>query len=320
VRGIVGVTALVALLGAGLVAYRALRRDDSPKVPEAGRGRAAGETRGPVTSAPRPAAPAPRRQGRFYVNPREVPPEFRGFGDWSQVDRLNAVTAQMENKNLPPAVLEFFKAEIFNRQHWDVTRNNMANALVWQEKPDRNLHKLFIQMLDDEQEDPVWRDYCLQFLSECLSSSVDPDLITSKLQEYSQKSGTNMAGTATVHLAYQEGLGRVKLDAAFSEQLARQLQSPEVTDATKLSILGVAGKRKDQRLLPVVRDYAKQDANDSLKRTAIASLGLIGDPSDLELIRSGLKHRNQAVQMAAQAALERLAKNAMPTAPPGRPQ
>jgi hypothetical protein len=311
--------ACVVLVSAGLVGFFALRHRSTPTVLEAGHGRVATTAGRPAGSEPGTAGPAPRRQSRFYVKPPEVPAAFRGFGEWSPVDRLNAVTAQMENKNLPPAVLDFFKAEIFNRQHWDVTRNNMANALVWQEKPDRNLHKLFIQMLDYEQEDPVWRDYCLQFLSECLPSSADPDLITSKLHEYSEKSGTNMAGTATVHLAYQEGLGRVKLDAAFSAQLARQLQSPEVTDATKLSILGVAGKRKDQRLLPLVRDYAKQDTNDSLKRTAIASLGLIGDPGDEPTIRAGLTHPNPAVQMAAQAALERLAKNA-PPAPPGLPQ
>jgi len=54
-----------------------------------------------------------------------------------------------------------------------------------------------------------------------------------------------------------------------------------------------------------VRQYAEQNDNANLKRTAIASLGLLGDPADLELIRSGLKHRNPAVQMAAEAALAR---------------
>jgi len=65
----------------------------------------------------------------------------------------------MGNHTLPPDVLVFFEEEIFNRKHWAVTRNNMANALVWQESPNPHLHELFIRMLEDATEDPVWRDY-----------------------------------------------------------------------------------------------------------------------------------------------------------------
>jgi len=49
------------------------------------------------------------------------------------------VTAAMENYTLPADVLAFFEKEIFNSQHWDVTRNNMANALVCQESPNPRL-------------------------------------------------------------------------------------------------------------------------------------------------------------------------------------
>ena len=295
---ILGALTVVALAVAGLLAYRAWAPADAAVQPDARQG-----------DSPPPSAggeDAPRPQSRYYAPPAEVPMAFRDFYAMSQMKRLNAVTAKMEDGDLPPATLAFFKAELFNRNHWDVTRNNMANALVWQDKPDPELHRLFIKMLEDQTEGAVWRDYCLQFLSECLPSSSAPEVIEATLREYSQKAETNMAGTATVHLAYQEGADRVQLGEGFSRQLARQLDSAEVTDATKLSILGVAGKRRDRRLLPLVRAYAEQDANASLKRTAIASLGLIGDTRDEPVIRAGLDHPNRAVQMAAKAALRRL--------------
>ena len=178
----------------------------------------------------------------------------------------------------------------------------MANALVWQESPNPRLHELFAKMLADESESPVWRDYCLQFLSECLKSSSDPEAIQSLLTRYAQgKDG--LAGTAIVNVGLQEAAGRMKPNETFSQQLEAQLADPEVVLPTKLSILAMIGKRNDVRLLPLVRTYAT-NTTDSLRRCAIATLGQIGAPSDLPLIRAGLTDPNRAVQMAAEAALK----------------
>jgi HEAT repeat protein len=46
------------------------------------------------------------------------------------------------------------------------------------------------------------------------------------------------------------------------------------------------------------------NTTDSLRRTAIATLGQIGAPSDLPLIRAGLTDPNCSVQMAADSALK----------------
>jgi hypothetical protein len=67
----------------------------------------------------------------------------------------------------------------------------------------------------DESESPVWRDYCLQFLSECLKSSSDPEAIKSLLTRYAQgKDG--LAGTAIVNVGLQEAAGRIKPGETFS--------------------------------------------------------------------------------------------------------
>jgi len=95
----------------------------------------------------------------------------------------------------------------------------------------------------------------------------------------------------------------MKPDETFSQQLEAQLADPEVVLPTKLSILAMIGKRNDVRLLPLVRTYAT-NTTDSLRRCAIATLGQIGAPSDLPLIRAGLTDPNRSVQMAAEAALK----------------
>jgi len=212
----------------------------------------------------------------------------------------------MENHTLPADLLAFFEQEIFNREYWAVIRNNMANALVWQESPNPRLHECFAKMLADESESSIWRDYCLQFLSECLASSSDPEAIKAILTRYAQgKDG--LAGTAIVNVGLQESAGRMKPDETFSQQLEAQLADPEVVLPTKLSILAMIGKRNDVRLLPLVRIYAT-NTTDGLRRCAIATLGQIGAPEDLPLIRAGLTDPNRSVQLAASAALKAMSQ------------
>jgi hypothetical protein len=246
----------------------------------------------------------PLVQSRLYTPTETLPAGWEDFRSINQMEQLNRVTTAMENHKLAPDVLAFFEAEVFNRNHMDVTRNNMANALVWQEKPNPKLHDLFIKMLEDETEDPVWRDYCIQFLSESLKSTSEPELVKETLARYA-KGKDSKSGTAIIHLAYQEGEGRVQIDESFSKQLETQLADPQVDLATKVSILGVIGQRKDVRLLPLVRTYAK-DRDASLKRCAIAALGQIGTQEDLPLVQAGLSDSNRGVQLAAKAAEDRL--------------
>jgi hypothetical protein len=254
-----------------------------------------------VAGVPAAATNQSGQVGNAVIPAEKLPAGWTDFRTITEQERLDRVTAAMENHTLPADLLAFFEQEIFNRQHWDVTRNNMANALVWQESPNPRLHELFAKMLADESESPVWRDYCLQFLSECLKSSSDPEAIKSLLTRYAQgKDG--LTGTAIVNVGLQEAAGRMKPDGTFSQQLEAQLADPEVVTPTKLSILAMIGKRNDVRLLPLVRTYAT-NTNDSLRRCAIATLGQIGAPSDLPLIRAGLTDPNRSVQMAADAAL-----------------
>jgi hypothetical protein len=295
-------TLAILLAAAGIVAFTILRtRTSGVASREPGKPVPVNQT--PVVAGvPNAATNQSGQAGTAVIPAEKLPVGWTDFRTITEQERLDRVTAAMENHTLPADVLAFFEKEIFNRQHWDVTRNNMANALVWQESPNPRLHELFAKMLAEESESPVWRDYCLQFLSECLKSSSDPEAIKSLLTRYAQgKDG--LAGTAIVNVGLQEAAGRMKPGETFSQQLEAQMADPEVVTPTKLSILAMIGKRNDVRLLPLVRTYAT-NTNDSLRRTAIATLGQIGTPDDLALIRAGLTDPNRAVKMAAEAALK----------------
>ena len=241
------------------------------------------------------------RKSKFYVKPEMIPLQFAGFYDLKQSERLNLATELMKDKSLPQETIDFFKAEIFNRAHMDTTRNNMANALCWQHKSDPELHKLFIKMLDDPDEDPVWRDYCIQFLTECYDSSNNKPLIIDTLKRYS-KGDDSKAGTALIHLALHEE----KIEKIDSDHMLNQLKNSKTSIHTRTAILAVWGKSNDKTKLPVIRKYAIQDKDAALKSVAIGSLGLIGLEQDLKIINKALYHDNGRVVSAARAAKTRI--------------
>lgn len=248
-----------------------------------------------------------------------APKSWEEFWNTSQVERLNSATKYMDRQDIGPELYAFFKAEVFNRHHWDVTRNNMANALIGargkgNKHPDPELHEVFILMLDDENEDLLWRDYCLQFLSETLSFTSDPERVKSVIAKHSKRD-SSIAGTAMIHMAHQEQYGDTPLNDEFNRQLAEQLEKPDVHIETKMAIVCVMGKRRDIKRLPIIRKYAGQNDSAVLKRVAIAAIGTIAaDPAtrdaitseDERLVKAALKHKNGAVCMAAESALKKL--------------
>jgi hypothetical protein len=108
-----------------------------------------------VAGVPTAATNQPAQTWTAVIPAEKLPAGWTDFRTITEQERLNRVTAAMENHTLPADLLAFFEKELFNRQHWDVTRNNMANALVWQESPNPWLHELFAKMLADESESPV---------------------------------------------------------------------------------------------------------------------------------------------------------------------
>ena len=163
-------------------------------------------------------------------------------------------------------------------------------------------------MLKDENEDEVWRDYCIQFLTECYDSSNNKTLIEATMKEFA-KGKDSKAGTAIVHLALQEANGSFKLNSNFGNDLVQKMVDPSVDMKTKTSILAVIGHRKDVSQIELIRMYAKQDNEANLKRTAIFALGEIGLKDDIPIIEAAMLHKNGAVKLAAKAALIKLQKN-----------
>jgi len=261
----------------------------------------------PKTITPELDLEANNIQNQLYIKPDFIPIKFKYFYELNLVERLSMVMKACENKNLDIDIINFFKAEIFNKKWNKTIRNNMANALIKQHKVDPNLHNIFIKMLDYENEDPIWRKYCISFLSRCYYKSNDKRLITQTMIRYANGDDSN-AETALVHLAHLEKRNNLRLMPNFGKKLAIMLEAPETHLNTKISILTIIGKRGDKSLLPLVLKYARQNESIALKCNAIGALGLMGNNSDLPCIIESLDHKNGLIRQVALGAMNRIQK------------
>ena len=191
----------------------------------------------PTSSYPFATLPEGQMGKPVIYTPLDSPTgRFMDFAEMSKKDQQNLATALMHEKRIHEDEIAFMKAELANKKLTNVTRNNLANALILQAKPDRELHKLFLSMIDDPTESP------------------------------------------TLH----EQEGRLKLDETFFDLTAKALRSEDVSDGSKTSLLAAIGRRKDIANIDLVRSFANQNSKTSLKRTAIAAIGYIGDTINYE--------------------------------------
>nr|MBA3938758.1 hypothetical protein [Planctomycetota bacterium] len=95
------------------------------------------------------------------ANPGE-PGLFAGFAQWTVTQRQAATAGVMGQTALDLDVLAFLSAELDDRHLDLVSRNNVANALIAQERSDPALAGRLLAMVDDAAESADWRDYALQ--------------------------------------------------------------------------------------------------------------------------------------------------------------
>lgn len=219
--------------------------------------------------------------------------------------QLEFVTAYRNNSNLSDAGLVFLKKTILDKRLGVVTRNAIANVLVANFERFPQQQTLFEEMLHDSEESPVWREYALQHFAQTAFSSQSPETICRVLMKVAKSDTSDMAATAMIQLSFLERSGAVELSVDYANELSRRLADPKGSLASKISMIGLIGSRRMDGYADAVRHLALSD-QPSLRRVAIATLGLIGDESDSERLKSALTDKDPSVAIAARSAYDHL--------------
>lgn len=213
------------------------------------------------------------------------------------------VTDLEADPRLPPEIVRFIRAAVEDRSLEEVTRNNMANCLLIQADHDPELAALFMRMVDDMRESPTWREYASQYLAGTVAFAPDRAAITAKMWQLAEHGDGPITGTALIQLDLIEQQGATKLEERYSALLIHTADDESKDIPTRMAALGLIGQRKDERALSSARKCATS-TTPSLRRVAIATLGLAGSQGDRPLILAALGDKDPSVSLAASAAIK----------------
>ena len=273
---------------------------------------------GTVVSAGRPLdskkSPAIIQAPRLQAHVPE-PKALAGFASWSPSRQLNAVTELQGNPHLDPQTVAFFVRALSDRQLDEVTRNNVANALLIQEQMPTGIPHLLASMIDDHDESSVWRSYAVQHVAiayEREQSRFIVDALTGAMNS----NCTSVACTAMMQLHRLNRLNQLGqdkllvLDDSFDQALITAFTAAPLHDPMiAMTTLSILGERGVMAALPIVRE-ALTNPDPHVRRVAVATLGRLGNAGDLSTLEPFLADDHELVVLAARGALQRLKNHA----------
>ena len=220
--------------------------------------------------------------------------------------------------NLAPEQLErcraFLESPLAGQPLPDLEFNGLKNELVFallrQREGLTELAELLVRMSRAPETDATWRDYCVQFLGKCYPRIHDVksrEAMAEALRDaLKTKRGGRAAGSAARQLMT---LGRTFPEFPLEKVAAASLEAlldPASSDETKTALLQVCGTLGERGALATARAIAGQNSAPVLRASAIAAVGMLGDASDLPLLKCLAASGDVRVSRPAKAAIERM--------------
>jgi hypothetical protein len=179
-------------------------------------------------------------------------------------------------------------------QEYNGLKNAAADLLLRQPEVPPAWVSSFATMFRDASYDPVWRDYCLQYLAigqERVFGRTEPEAVTTQalalevLREATSQRTASFAGTALLGL---QAIARRNPEvmptsevATLATAVAKDDRSSEPCRITALRVAALQGAKE---VLPVARELAQTGETEMLRMVAIVSIGELGSAADQELL------------------------------------
>ena len=229
----------------------------------------------------------------------------------------------------------------------NAVKNDVLDKLLRQTDLPEGLGLQMVEMAGNAETDPVWRDYCIQFMTPFYERQAKEIGLTTKDTKYTKVSNhsvhnysvkqteltavhdamfsalderdATLAGTALIGL---ELLSRThdEFDRETIVGKATEIASDEMASAaSRLTALRLsASGNLNTEMVDAARSLAQTGETVLLRSAAIVTLGGIGTPDDRELLESYALAENRQIAAAAKMALEKMdAQQDSPTEPDG---
>lgn len=187
-------------------------------------------------------------------------------------------------------------------------KNDLVLALMRQNRHDKDLVELLIEMYGDKEYSIVWRDYCIQFMGRIYPEATlsEQARLKKALQDAVQNSIPSLSVTAMI--AVQLNQPDLSLEPGVIRDQALALLKHDIPSYVKVSLFQIcaADNIEPKVVLPMLRSIVKESNDVPLKSSAIAALGIYGDKTALELIEPLCTSSDIRIRSAALAARKKL--------------
>ena len=212
-------------------------------------------------------------------------------------------------------------------------KNDVLECLLRQDTLPEGIGLQLVEMASDPDNDPVWRDYCIQFMqpyyeraagesgtaeyhgneqAEESVQSVDPlpavrEAMVAALDERDGTiAGTSLIGLELLSRTHPEfdrkGIANSALDIASDESASAASRMTALRLLTSGNLKSETGNVEPQ-VAEIARSLARTGGTALLRAAAIVTLGEVGSDQDRALLEELAYHENQQISSAAKLAL-----------------
>ena len=174
----------------------------------------------------------------------------------------------------------------------------------------QELGQRMIDMMADKSYDEIWRNYCAQFMGQLYKAmnAEQRTLCVKQLYGVVDDTPSSLPGTALLSL---KRINSFEPQAVSKDGLAKKafgvIILKEAREINKITALQVCAQLNFMEALPQARNLVADTQNSvSLRISAIAAVGLLGDSADKTMLEPLSKSSDTRLATAASAALKRI--------------
>lgn len=205
-------------------------------------------------------------------------------------------------------------------------KNDVLDVLLMQEKLPQGIGSMLVEMYHDKTYDVMWRDYCVQFMSSYYETrwlsgkptdqrnrrllrrmQTEQQAIMAAYRDALTETASTIAGTALIGLdALSERDEGIIAPDEVAKAAVEMLGNPTIAEPARISAFAVAASHGVADALPEARIIAQTGETIPVRMAAIALLGKLGTPADVELLSALAWNAEPRLKRLVESAIESL--------------
>lgn len=197
-----------------------------------------------------------------------------------------------------------------SRGHFNSVGDKVIGALERQNTIPPALVDVLIEMFRDQEGSFTWRDYCVQHLGSLYATDAAIGKRDHIRQVWDEAIKPDVRMSGTVVLALRNNVGQEGVSREYAADMAGEVAlDDDQPDSSRLTAIQVAAELGNQEMLPLARSVVPpKEYTIPFRMSAMATIGILGNTSDLPLLKQYINSSDMRLRLASRAAVEKIEK------------